>query len=204
MAKETNDPIQEQLIAARRNQILDAAATVFSEKGFERTTIKAVAKAAGIADGTIYIYFSNKSALLMGIFERMKSAFIQEHMPPNPENLDFRSFIHTTLKLPLMALKKDHFALFRIVVSEMLVNEELRAQCYQQVLQPSIEGGELYFQSLAKVGISAGDAQLIMRVISGLILGLILENIMGDDKLEAEWERLPDLLTDLLLNGLNK
>lgn len=204
MAKETNDPIQEQLAAARRNQILDAAATVFSEKGFERTTIKDVAKAAGIADGTIYIYFPNKSALLMGIFERMKDAFIQDHMPPNLEDLDFRSFIHTTLKLPLMALRKDHFALFRIVVSEMLVNEELRALYYQQVLQPSIAGGELYFQSMAKLRMGSTDAQLIMRVISGLILGLILENIMGDDRLEAEWERLPDLLTDLLINGLSK
>ncbi len=204
MAKETNDPIQEQLIAARRNQILDAATTVFSEKGFERTTIKDVAKAAGIADGTIYIYFPNKPALLMGIFERMKNAFMQDHMPLNPENLDVRSFIHITFKLPLMALKKDNFALFRIVVSEMLVNEELRALYYQQVLQPSIEGGELYFQSMAKRGVSSTDSHLIMRVISGLILGLILENIMGDEKLEAEWERLPDLLTDLLLNGLNK
>ena len=36
------DSIQEQLIAARRNQILDAATKVFAEKGFHPTTIKGV------------------------------------------------------------------------------------------------------------------------------------------------------------------
>src|SRR5690242_15098479 len=71
MAKTSNDPIQEQLIAARRNQILDAATTVFSEKGFHRATIRDVAKTAGIADGTIYIYFENKTAILFGILDRM-------------------------------------------------------------------------------------------------------------------------------------
>ncbi len=53
MAK-TPDPIQALLATARRTQILDAAITVFSEKGFHRATIKEMARVAGIADGTIY------------------------------------------------------------------------------------------------------------------------------------------------------
>ena len=53
--------------AARREQILDAATTVFAAKGFHRATIKEVARAAGVADGTIYNYFENKAALLLGL-----------------------------------------------------------------------------------------------------------------------------------------
>ena len=68
-----NDPIQAQLTAARRNQILDAATKVFAEKGFQRATIKEVAKEAGIADGTIYIYFKNKNALMLGILDRLNA-----------------------------------------------------------------------------------------------------------------------------------
>ena len=49
--KYMKDSIQEQLIAARRNQILDAATKVFAEKGFHPTTIKDIAREAGIADG---------------------------------------------------------------------------------------------------------------------------------------------------------
>ena len=57
------DPIQEQLAAARRSQILDAATHVFSDKGYHQATIREVAQAAGIADGTIYNYFANKAAV---------------------------------------------------------------------------------------------------------------------------------------------
>jgi AcrR family transcriptional regulator len=63
--KDTHDPIQELLITARRNQILDAATKVFAEKGFHPTTIKDIAREAGIADGTIYNYFENKTATIL-------------------------------------------------------------------------------------------------------------------------------------------
>src|SRR5437660_7884477 len=65
------DTQQELLIAARRSQILDAATKVFAEKGFHPTTIKDIAREASIADGTIYIYFENKTALMLGILDRM-------------------------------------------------------------------------------------------------------------------------------------
>src|SRR5712671_7778262 len=77
MAK-TPDPIQELVTAARRNQILDAATTVFAEKGFHRATIKDIARAAGIADGTIYTYFSSKTEVLLGILNRLNESTERE------------------------------------------------------------------------------------------------------------------------------
>src|SRR5437763_12580591 len=67
----TPDPIQELIVSARRKQILDAATQVFAEKGFHRATIKDVARVAGIADGTIYTYFSSKTDVLLGILNRL-------------------------------------------------------------------------------------------------------------------------------------
>lgn len=198
------DPIQQQLVAARKNQILDAAAVVFAEKGFHPTTIRDIAKQAGIADGTIYNYFDSKPALLLGIFERMRNTIIQENMPPAPDELDFRSFIRTFLQQPLMGLKQDNFALFRIVISEMMVNETLRTLYYSQILEPTLLMAEAYFgQQAAKRGISPEDASLTIRAISAMILGLMLEHIMGDTTVADRWEELPDFLTDLLVNGLN-
>jgi AcrR family transcriptional regulator len=48
----------------RRDYILQAAADVFAKQGFRNATIKQVAKAAGVVDGTIYNVFANKDALL--------------------------------------------------------------------------------------------------------------------------------------------
>lgn len=195
------DPIQQQLIAARKNQILDSAAAVFAEKGFHPTTIRDIAKHAGIADGTIYNYFASKPALLLGIFERMRDRIIAEAAPP-PANLDLRAFIRLFLFHPLMALKQDNFALFRVVVSEMLVNDELRALYYEQILQPALVVGEAFFEQHAAAGRTPEEIRLMIRAISGMILGLILEHTMGDPVLTDHWDQLPDVVTDLILNGL--
>jgi AcrR family transcriptional regulator len=197
-------PIQQQLVAARKNQILDAAAVTFAEKGFHKTTIRDIAQQAGIADGTIYNYFSSKPELLLGIFERMKAAIIQENMPPEADEQDFPTFICTSLYHPLMAVKEDNFALFRIIISEMMVNEELRTIYYKQILEPMISAVEANFGKLAKMRErDSEEISLIVRVISGMLLGLILEYIIGDNKLANQWERLPEIITDLLLNGLS-
>jgi TetR/AcrR family fatty acid metabolism transcriptional regulator len=53
----------------KRERILDAAVRVFARKGFYATRVSEVAKAAGVADGTIYLYFKSKDALLVSLFE---------------------------------------------------------------------------------------------------------------------------------------
>ncbi|HEY5005234.1 MAG TPA: TetR/AcrR family transcriptional regulator [Ktedonobacteraceae bacterium] len=197
------DPVQAQFIAARRNQILDAAAKVFAEKGFHPATIKDIATEAGIAHGSIYTYFENKTALLLGIFERMKASIMQENPPLALDAIDVRTFIQM-IQLPLMGLKKDNFALFRIVVSEMMVNEELRTLYYKQIMEPTLTLAEAAFQELAaQRGLSQLKMQLTIRAISGMILGLILEYAMGDSILTEQWEDLPDFLADLILKGLD-
>jgi len=197
------DVIQEQLAAARRNQILEAAAKVFAEKGFHPTTIKDIAKEAGIADGTIYNYFENKTALLFGILELMKASAQREENFSDFSELDFRSFMKAYLRYPLMALKADNFELFRVVISEVMVNPEMRKLYYQKILEPTISTAEKYFQAwAAQQVIKPLDIGLTMRAISGLVFGLILEHIMGDKLLESRWDELPDFLTDLILDGI--
>ena len=53
----------------KRDRILRAAIEVFARKGFYATRVSEIAKAAGVADGTIYLYFENKDAVLISIFE---------------------------------------------------------------------------------------------------------------------------------------
>src|SRR5215207_2881201 len=92
MSKQNSDPIQQQLIDARRNQILDAAITVFAEKGFHKATIKDIAKVAKIADGTIYNYFANKTALVMGIMDRLNESDQREEHFDHSAEMDLRAF----------------------------------------------------------------------------------------------------------------
>ena len=53
----------------KRDRILKAAIKVFAKNGFYATRVSEIAKAAGVADGTIYLYFKNKDDVLITIFE---------------------------------------------------------------------------------------------------------------------------------------
>ncbi|MCB9677010.1 MAG: TetR/AcrR family transcriptional regulator [Alphaproteobacteria bacterium] len=53
----------------KRDLITEAAVDVFAEKGFHQARVSDIARRAGVADGTIYLYFKNKEDLLLSIFE---------------------------------------------------------------------------------------------------------------------------------------
>ena len=59
-----------ELEAERREQILDAALRLWTKQGFDATTVDALAREAGLAKGTIYLYFATKEALLAAAVER--------------------------------------------------------------------------------------------------------------------------------------
>ena len=58
------------------HQILEAAVKVFARQGFHQSTVAEIAKEAGVADGTIYLYFKNKDDILVQFFSyRAKQVF---------------------------------------------------------------------------------------------------------------------------------
>ena len=58
------------------HQILEAAVKVFARQGFHQSTVAQIAKEAGVADGTIYLYFKNKDDILVQFFNfRAKQVF---------------------------------------------------------------------------------------------------------------------------------
>lgn len=64
--------------APKRDAILRAAIDVFAERGFFNAQVADVARAAGVAAGTVYLYFRSKDDLLVSIFERtMREAFTE-------------------------------------------------------------------------------------------------------------------------------
>ena len=64
--------------AAKRERILDAAALEIARHGYYGTTVATIAGRAGVADGTIYLYFKSKEEILVSIFERAMGQFIAQ------------------------------------------------------------------------------------------------------------------------------
>ena len=61
---------------AKRQQILEASVRVIAENGYYKSRISSIAKKAGVADGTIYLYFKNKEDLLISLFEDIMGTFV--------------------------------------------------------------------------------------------------------------------------------
>jgi TetR/AcrR family fatty acid metabolism transcriptional regulator len=66
------------VVTDKREAILRAATEVFAEKGFFNSKVADIAKAAGVADGTVYLYFKNKDDVLHSLFDRAMEEFITE------------------------------------------------------------------------------------------------------------------------------
>jgi TetR/AcrR family fatty acid metabolism transcriptional regulator len=65
-------------VGDKREAILRAAIKVFAGKGYFNSKVSDVAGEAGIADGTVYLYFKSKEEILHSIFDRAMEAFISE------------------------------------------------------------------------------------------------------------------------------
>ncbi|WP_252314742.1 TetR/AcrR family transcriptional regulator [Sinobaca sp. H24] len=57
-------------------QIIEAAVDVIAENGYYNSQVSKIAKRAGVADGTIYLYFANKEDVLISVFEEKMGQFI--------------------------------------------------------------------------------------------------------------------------------
>src|SRR5438067_11510326 len=62
----------------KRTRIMDAAIKVFAERGFHSATVAEIARAAGVADGTIYLYFKSKDDLLLRLFDEKMTSLLEE------------------------------------------------------------------------------------------------------------------------------
>ncbi len=57
-------------VEAKESKILDAAERIFAEAGFDGAKVSDIARAASVAEGTVYLYYKNKQDLLAGVVVR--------------------------------------------------------------------------------------------------------------------------------------
>lgn len=85
----------------RRNEILDAAARLFSNKGYNKCTINDILNEVGIAKGTFYYYFNSKEEVLDAIIERVTEIVVAraEEVASNPELSPVMKLLNTIISM---------------------------------------------------------------------------------------------------------
>jgi len=74
----------------KRARLLDAALALFESRGFDGVAVPEIARAAGVATGTIYRYFKTKEELVNALYKHWKGAYNEQIMGPVPEGLSPR------------------------------------------------------------------------------------------------------------------
>lgn len=103
---------------ATRRRALEAALALFRRKGFDRTTMRDIAKAAGLSLGAAYYYFPSKDALVMAYYEWTQSEHERRAREATPEGADLATRLGALLRTKLDLLARDRkilAALFRNV-----------------------------------------------------------------------------------------
>jgi TetR/AcrR family fatty acid metabolism transcriptional regulator len=194
--------VRDLLVRARREQIVEAATRVFAQKGFRRATTREVAREAGISEGTIYNYFEDKDALLMAILERLNETERRAEDFEEGMATDFEGFLRDYLSRR-MSLIWENREVFRVVLSEMLVNAELRELYLRRVVEPTMRIAEENFRSRMERGeVRHTDAPLATRSVAGAVLGVLVLGLLGDEEIGSRPDEVPDVLAGLLIRGL--
>jgi AcrR family transcriptional regulator len=132
-----------------RQRVLEAAEAVFAEHGYHDASVVKITEAAGVGQGTFYLYFTSKQEVFdelvrdlnRRVRHAMKEASSQGHTRLEAELLGFRAYFHFTA---------EHPALYRIIRQAEFVSPEMLRYHYERLsagyvkaLREASTGGEI-------------------------------------------------------------
>lgn len=88
-------------------QIIEAAVKVIAENGYHASQVSKIAKEAGVADGTIYLYFKNKEDVLVSVFEEKMGQFIDKIAKATSEQSDAESKLRVLINMHFSQLEEN-------------------------------------------------------------------------------------------------
>lgn len=194
---------REELREQRRARILEAAATVFARKGYQRATMKEVAAEAGIAPGTIYLYFKNKRDLLLGIADQLIARPMDRQLA-HVANLSAEDYVAAIIR-ERIGFARQNQPLLQALVTEIWTDQELRVRFFSQVIGPLLSTGARYLQERVAEGeLRPCRVEVVVPAVAGsiVILAAMRALVPGTVLPEVSDDELVDELTRLYLYGL--
>jgi len=184
---------------ATRQRALGAAPALFRKKGFDATTMRDIAKAAGLSLGAAYHYFPSKDALVMAYYEWTQSEHERRAREETPEDADTGTRLRVLLRTKLDLLARD-----RKILAALFKNLGDPAH---KLSVFSRETAGVRRRSIAQfeeafVGLSGR-----MRKIAGLLawflhLALILLFLHDRSRGQAQTRKLADEMTSMAAGAL--
>jgi TetR/AcrR family transcriptional regulator, fatty acid metabolism regulator protein len=181
-------------------QIIDAAVVVIAENGYHQSQVSRIAKQAGVADGTIYLYFKNKEDILVSLFHEKMGEFIEKIEAEIAGKSSAAEKLLTLVEKHFELLAADHHLATVTQLELRQSNKELRHR-----INEVLKGYLGTIDSIIQFGKENGEfnPNLDVRLARQMIFGSIDETattwVMNEQKYD-----LPSLAKEvhaLLVNG---
>ncbi len=145
----------------KQQAILEAASTLFTQQGFEGTSMTQLAKASGVAANTIYWYFENKDDVLIAVLNQALEQGLQSAAAMNDLPLHEKA-------VKVMSLFDDYGDLVSTVHNRLHHSEAVKDwhMRFHQVLQSMVASELIRHGTAAESAIM--DAQMLIYVMEGL------------------------------------
>jgi AcrR family transcriptional regulator len=179
----------------RKKQILNAALSVFSRRGFDGATIPDIAQEAGVAVGTIYNYYQSKRELFIAVIQNLifttPLLSLFEKISANNFPATFKDILQDRLDLS----ESSNMTRLISLMGEIQRDPKLKAMYLEQLIQPMRESGK----------IRRLEPAVIVRAIGGMIIGIIILKSLEGEASPLSWlpqEKAADNLVSFVLYGL--
>ena len=186
---------------SKRERILRAAVDVFAEHGYFNAKVAQIAKAAGVADGTIYLYFDGKEDLLITIFREHTRNYLRalEQQMANVNRAEER--LRIAIRHHLETLGRDRAL---AVVSQVELRHSLKFMSllsqeevadYLNIIRKIVESGQQEGVFRRTV-----HPQLVAKAVFGVLDEMVTSWMLSEK--DYDLAALADEVADLLLTGL--
>ncbi len=182
-------------------QIVDAAVIVIAENGYHQAQVSKIAKEAGVADGTIYLYFKNKEDILISVFREKMAIFVNNVEVILKQDIDTSEKLFKMIDNHFRVLHEDRHLAIVTQLELRQSNKELRLRI-NEVLKEYL----MLLDAILKEGIENGalDEGLDIRLARQMVFGTIDETItswvMNDQKYDLM--KLSPEVHRLIMNGM--
>lgn len=193
------------VVEDRRDQIIDAAMRVFSQKGFTRATNKDIAQEAGITSGLIYYYFDSKEALLKAIIETRSPVQLMTSLPPQMFDLPPQIFLRMMVLRVLNIVESENLIQFmRMLLPEAIHSSEIAAMFAGFIQRVMDFLGNYFEKQVEKGALRAIDGGLTAQVMIGCLMSFVLRRQIVRDPLALEYshQQIADAVIETVLLGI--
>jgi TetR/AcrR family fatty acid metabolism transcriptional regulator len=188
-------------VADKREAILRAATKVFAESGYFNAKVADVARVAGVADGTVYLYFKSKEEILRSLFDRGVAILISEARELIEGVADPRERLRRIARLHLERLgaDRDLAIVFQVELrgSTKFMEEFSAAGLaeYLRLIRETFEQGQ-------RAGIFRANlnAKIVAKVIFGALDEMATNWILSQRRYKLA--PLADTVLDIILDGV--